>query len=182
MTRSALRSSICRAPDRIDYTIPYAYSPVYAYARNGRTEFDNKLDNLDWSKVSVSGLDGEGATTIARKKIANAKFVILPESSSVAEMLTSVADKKADMGFLTPTVFKEFDKTNPGVLKRVAADHPFYVFNVSFAVKPDEAGFKNMLDYMIRSMTENGTLQGLFRKYDPDGLLFMSSSSRQTHN
>jgi ABC-type amino acid transport substrate-binding protein len=101
------------------------------------------------------------------------KFVILPESSSVAEMLTSVADRKADLAFLTPTVFKSFDRNSPGVLKRVATDTPFYVFNVSFGIKPDEPAFKNLLDYMIRNMIENGTLADLYKKYDPDGLIYM---------
>jgi len=157
---------------RVDYTIPYTYVPVYAYTQAGRIDFDNKLDQLDWSQISVAGIDGEGSTTIARKKIPQAKFVILPQTSQIAEMLTSVIDKKADIGFVMPTVFKNFDKNSPNKLQKIVTDKPFYVFNVSFGVKPDEPAFKNMLDYMMRNMAANGYLQSLFDKYDPDGLLF----------
>ena len=157
---------------RVGYTIPYTYVPVYAYTQYGRTEFDNKFDTLDWSKITVAGLDGEGSTTIALKKLPQAKFNVLPQTSQIAEMLTSVADKKADMGFVMPTVFKNFDKANPGRLQKIQSDKPFYVFNVSFGVKTDEPAFKNMLDFVMRNLASDGTLQNLFDKYDPDGLLF----------
>jgi len=55
-------------------------------------------------------------------------------------------------------------------------DKPFYVFNVGFGVKPDEPAFKNMLDFMIRNMIENGTLAELFNKYDPDHALIKPQS------
>lgn len=157
---------------RVDYTIPYTYVPVYAYTQGGRTEFDNKLDALDWSKISVAGEDGEGGTTAARKKLPNAKFVLLPQNAQVADMLTSVADKKADMAFVMPTVFKNFDRNNPGRLAKVAADKPFYVFTVTFGVRADEPALKNMLDFMMRNLTAEGYVDDLLKKYDPDGLLF----------
>jgi cyclohexadienyl dehydratase len=157
---------------RIDYTIPYTYVPVYAFTQAGRTEFDNKLDQLDWSKISVAGLDGEGGTTAARKKVPDAKFVILPQNMQIADMLTSVVNKKADMAFVMPTVFRNFDKTNPGVLVKIPSDKPFYVFTVTFGVKANEPAMKNMLDFMMRNLAAEGFLDDLFRKYDPDGLLF----------
>jgi len=98
---------------RIDYTTPYAYAPVFAYTQQGRSEFDNKLDTLDWSKITLTGMDGEGATTIARKKMPEAHFVILPPSSPVSEMLTGIVDKKADIALVQPDVFKNFSKYNP---------------------------------------------------------------------
>jgi len=164
---------------RIDYTVPYTYVPVYAFTQTGRTEFDNKLDQLDWSQIAVAGLDGEGATTIARKKIPQAKFVMLSQNDQIANMLTSVVDKKADIAFVMPTVFKEFDATNPNKLQRIASDQPFYVFNVAFGLKPNEPAFKNTLDYMMRNLSANGYLQSLFQKYDPDKLLFRPTSPYQ---
>jgi ABC-type amino acid transport substrate-binding protein len=169
----AVCSSVFNMPraGTTDYTTPYAYVPVYAYARQERTEFDNRLDRLDWSHVTIAGLDGEGTTAVALKKLPQAKFRVLPQSAQIADMLASVAYRKADLGFAIPTVFRSFDKTNPGLLRQVAADRPFYVFAVSFALKPDEAAFKNALDYMIRAMTVSGELGDLYGKYDPDGLL-----------
>ena len=156
----------------IDYTVPYSFVPVYAFTQAGRTEFDNKLDRLDWSKVSVAGIEDEESTTVARKKIPEAKFIILPSISQIAGMLMTVVDKKADIGFVMPSVFKSFDTNNPNKLQKIVTDKPFYVFNVSFGIKPDEPAFKNMLDFMMRNLSTNGYLQDLFQKYDADNLLF----------
>jgi ABC-type amino acid transport substrate-binding protein len=156
----------------MDYTSAYAFVPVFAYTQAGRAEFDHQLDKLDWSNVTIAGLDGEGATTVARKKLPQARFDILPQLSQIAVMLTSVADRKSDIAFVMPTVFKDFDKANPGKLRQIASDKPFHVFAVSFALKPDEPAFKNMLDFVIKSYAASGELDDLFHKYDADGLLF----------
>jgi polar amino acid transport system substrate-binding protein len=165
---------------RIDYTIPYTYVPVYGYTQDGRTDFDNKLEHQDWATVTVAGLDGEGSTTVARMKVPEAKFAILPQSAQIADMLTSVADKKADIGFVMPTVFKNFDTNNPHRLHKIIADKPFYVFSVGFGVKPDEPAFKNMLDFVMRDLAADGTLQSLFDKYDLNHLLFRPQSVYKT--
>ncbi|MFY9287600.1 MAG: transporter substrate-binding domain-containing protein [Alphaproteobacteria bacterium] len=157
---------------RIDYTIPYAYVPVFAYTQKGRQDFDGKLDQLDWSKIYLAAIDGEGPTIAAQKRMPDAKFVVLPPASQLAELLTTVVDKKADMAFVIPSIFKQFDHYNPGKLQKVATDKPFYVFNVGFGLKPEEAGLKNVFDFIIRNMMTNGQLEALFKKYDPDGLLF----------
>jgi len=156
---------------RIDYTVPYAYVPVFAYTQAGRSEFDNKLDQIDWSQVTIGGRDGEGATTTAQKRTPQAKFVVLPQTASIPDMLEMVVTKKADMTFVTPAVYSDFAKTNPNALQKIAG-RPFHVFNVSFGLKPDEAGFKNILDLQMRNMASDGYLDELFRKYDPTGLLF----------
>lgn len=156
---------------RIDYTIPYAYVPVFAYTKKGRSDFDGKLNQLDWSKVRLAAIDGEGPTIAARRKMPDAQFVTLPPASQLSELLNTVVDNKADMAFVIPTIFKQFDANNPGKLQKIVTDQPFYLFNVGFGLKPDEAGMKNMLDFVIRNMMTNGQLDALYKKYDPEGLL-----------
>ena len=162
---------------RLDYTVPYSYVPFYAFTQSGRMEFDGKLGSLDWSKLNVAGLDGEGATTVARKNLPNANFIILPANSQIAELLVNVADKKADIAFVMPSVYKNFEAQNPGRIQMVASDKPFHVFNVVFGVKANEPAFKNMLDFMMRNLASSGYLQDLYNKYDPSGLLFRPAAS-----
>lgn len=157
---------------RIDYTIPYAFVPVFAYTKAGRSEFDGKLDQLDWSKVRLAAIDGEGPTIMARQKMPTANFVTLPPASQLSELLNTVVTNKADMAFVIPTIFKSFDANNPGQLQKIETNKPFYMFNVGFGVKPNEAGFKNILDFLIRNKIANGELAELYKKYDPEGLLF----------
>lgn len=153
-----------------DYTIPYIYVPVYGYSRSDVDSYDNRLDSLDWSTVAVAGIDGEGATTVVKKMHPDVKISALPPASQIAEMLNMVVGKKADMAFVLPTVYKDFNGSNPGLLKRIASAKPLYVFSVGFAVKPEEPGFKNMLDIVIRQMIVSGEMDTLIGKYDTDGL------------
>lgn len=153
-----------------DYTVPYIYVPVYGYSRSGVTAYDNTLETMDWSAVSVAGIDGEGATTVVKKLHPEAKIATLPPASQIAEMLNMVVGKKADMAFVLPTVYKDFERNNPGVLRRIESKDPLYVFSVGFAVKPEEPGFKDMLDIVVRQMIVSGELDRLIAKYDPDGM------------
>jgi ABC-type amino acid transport substrate-binding protein len=175
----AICASVFNLPRKgqIDYTAPYAFVPLYAYTLKGRTEFDNALDTLDWSKVTIAGVDGEGSTTIAQKKLPNAKFNNLPQLTNIGELLNSVVTQKADLVFVTPTVFKNFNTTNPDLLQKVAAEQPFHIFSVSFAIKPNESAFKNTLDIIIRNLSVSGELVALFKKHDPEGLLFQPAMS-----
>lgn len=175
----AVCSSIFSLPraGRLDYTVPYSYVPFYAFTQSGRTEFDGKLGSLDWSKLQIAGLDGEGATVVARKKLPHANFVILPQSSQIAELLVNVADKKADIAFVMPSVFRNFEAENPGRIQMIKSDKPFHVFNVVFGMKANEPAFKDMLDFMMRNLASSGYLQDLYSKYDPDGLLFRPAAA-----
>jgi polar amino acid transport system substrate-binding protein len=152
---------------KVDYTTPFALVPVYGYVRSGDARFDGDLMTHDWSSTKVAALDGEGATTAAMKLLPKAQFVRLPQSSQIAEMLQSVAQGKADIAFVMPSVFAEFAKTNPNVLQQVQSTAPLYTFGVGMALKPEEPGLKNMLDNTIRQLVTSGELNRIIDTYDP---------------
>lgn len=163
---------------RVDYTIPYIYVPVKAY-----TQVDSKVpafEKIDWPQTKIAGLDGEGATTIARERLATAQFFIMPELSSVSDMLTAVATKKADIAFVMPTVFAVYERHSPRTLKAVEAARAFHVFAAAFGVKPDETALKNMIDIVIRSLQASGELDDLIDQYDPDHLLYRPDHGYRT--
>jgi ABC-type amino acid transport substrate-binding protein len=165
----AICSSVFTLPrgGQIDYTTPYTVVPVYGYVRPDDVRFDQDLMSIDWTTKKIAGIDGEGATTIATKLLPDAQFMRLPQSSQIAEMLLSVAQKKADIGFTMPSVYAEFNKNNPDVLKEAQTTAPLYKFAVAFAVKPNESAWKNTLDYMLRQYIVSGELNRLIDKYDP---------------
>lgn len=166
----AICSSVFILPrgGQIDYTTPYTIVPVYGYVRPDDVRFDQELMSVDWTTMRIAGIDGEGATTIATKLLPNVQFMRLPQSSQIAEMLLSVVQKKADIGFTMPSVYAEFNKNNPDVLKQAQTPTPLYKFAVAFAVKPNEAAWKNTLDYMLRQYTVSGELARLMDKYDTE--------------
>jgi ABC-type amino acid transport substrate-binding protein len=163
----AICASVFNIPrgGRTDYTTPYIYVPTYGYVRPVETRFDTTLDAVNNKDVTVAILDGEGSSTIASRFYPLAKHYSLPQASEISQMLLAVADKKADIGFALPSVFEQFNKSNPNKL-RPASTKPLYVFSVSFAVRPGEQELKNMLDIMLKQMIVSGEVDRIVDKYE----------------
>jgi len=155
----------------IDYTTQYIYVPVYAYTQTTRSNNLPDITKIDWQHTNVIGMDGEGATTIARQRLPQAKFTILPDLSSIPEILTSLASNKGDVAFVMPTVFANYDKNNPGKLQKIPGN-AFHVFPVSFAIKTNEPALKDTFDIIIRNLLTSGELDEIINRYDPDKLLY----------
>jgi polar amino acid transport system substrate-binding protein len=171
----AICASVFNIPraGKIDYTTPYIYMPSLAYVRPDEKRFDNNLSAINKKDVTVAILDGEGSSTIANRLYPDAKKYDLPQSDQIAQMLLAVADKKADVGFVMPTVFADFNKTNPGKLKQVNTKDPFYVFSLSFAIRPNEPQLKDMLDIMINQLIVSGEMDRIIDKYETKPKTFL---------
>ncbi len=153
---------------RVDYTMPYAYVPVYGYVNAKDDRFDRPFSEIDWSKVTIGGLDGEGATLAAQKILSKAKFDILPQSLQIADMLGAVVSHKTDVGFVQPTVFQTFDAYNKGVLQKAFLGAPLYNYAVVFAVSPEEQGLKSLLNNEILRLKTSGELARIMDVYDAE--------------
>lgn len=158
---------------KTDYTTPYIYVPTYGYVRPDEKRFDKTLEAVNKTGVTISILDGEGSSAIASRLYPQAKQYSLPQTAEISQMLLAVADKKADIGFVLPSVFEQFDKANPGKLRQVASKSPLYVFSVSFAIRPGEQEFKNMLDIMIKQMVVSGEMDRIIDKYETKPGMFL---------
>jgi hypothetical protein len=73
----------------MDYTNAYTYVSMYGYVRPDNTAFDKPFDDVDWSQVSISGLDGgkiieSGPPAILKKPKSKRlkQFVSVVESAS----------------------------------------------------------------------------------------------------
>ncbi len=153
-----------------DHTIPYAYVPIRGYASVDDTRFDKPMSEIDWANITISGIDSEGATTAAQKLLPQAKMQMLPQLASVSEILVSVAANKADIGFVLPSVFANFNKTNPNKLKPIATDKALYTYAVAFSIANEQYALKSLINNALTQLIVSGELEAMFRKYDPDGL------------
>lgn len=154
---------------QVDYTDPYLFVSVNGYVKPENTNFDKPFDQVDWSKVTIAGLDGEGATTAARKLLPEAKMNILPDLSSISAMLLNVADGKSDIGFVLPSVFENFNENNPGKLREAKLGKPLYTYPVGFGVAPGETEFKALINQVILALNTSGELDAVIEEYDPKG-------------
>lgn len=154
---------------RIDYARPFSFARVYGYTKPGDKRFSGDIESVDWKQMTISGLDNEGATIAARKLLPEAKFDILPQLSQISQMLMEVSSSKADIAFVMPSVFDEFDQANPGKLVRSDLNGPLYVYATAFAVPAGALQFKAMIDNTLTQMEVSGELGRLRTKYDPKG-------------
>lgn len=152
---------------QMNYTTPYAYVSMLGYVAPDNTAFDKSFSEVDWNKVTIAGLDGEGATTAAQKILPEAKMNILPQLSSISEMLMLVASNKADIGFVLPSVFENFNKNNPNKLRKANLDKPLYSYAVGFGVALNQPAFKTMINNALLQLNTSGELDTLFDKHDP---------------
>ncbi|MGE3770049.1 MAG: substrate-binding periplasmic protein [Bdellovibrionales bacterium] len=167
----AVCSSVFMSPrgGKMDYTTPYAFAPVYAVVRADDTRFDKPWDQIDWANTRIAIIDGAAVTEHAQKRFPSAQYTTLPGMSQITDMLLSVGQNKADIGFVMRSVFADYNKANPGQLKIADTGSPLYTTAIAFGLRPEEPGFKNMLDMMLEQKMASGELNRLFDKYDPEG-------------
>lgn len=120
--------------------------------------------------ATIAILDGEGATNAVARRIPEAQSYALPQSSSVAEMLLAVTNNKADIAFVLPSVFVEFEARNPGALHQAEMGEALSTWTLTFGLSVGQHDFKAMIGNQIRQMVANGRIKEIFAEHDPDGL------------
>jgi polar amino acid transport system substrate-binding protein len=168
----AICASLINMPrgGRIDYTIPFVFIPTFGYVRADETRFTS-LKQLNNPAYTIAGQEGAAVTAVAKDKYPDAKSHVLT-NADLADMLVSVVTKKADVAFMIPSFYDEFNKNSPGKLKPLDDKDPLQVFSFSFGLKPEEEGFKSILNGTLHRMIVSGELDELFKQFDPGhGLL-----------
>ena len=155
---------------QMDYSQAYAHVPIQGYVREGDARFDRGFSDIKWNNIKISGLDGEGATTAVQKILPQTQLDILPQLSNISEMLLTVETGKTDIGFVLPTVYSDYNKSNPNRLRPAKLNKPLYTYAVSFGLARGQFEFKNMIDNIITQLHVSGELEALLDKHDPSKL------------
>ena len=153
----------------VDYADAFVFIPAYGYVRSNESRISN-LTQLNDPTFIIAGQEGAAVTTVARQKFPKAQFHIIP-SAELSEMFASILANKADVAFMIPSFYQEFDKKNPGTLKPLDPNTPLQIFTFGFGVKPEEYGLKAMINNSLHRMTVSGELAAIYAKHDPSGSL-----------
>ena len=105
---------------------------------------------------------------IASRKFPQAQALQLPQATDVAQMLMNVADGKADIAFLEPTLANEYIKNNPGKVKNISTDKPVVIYGNVMMIKKGEFTFKTMMDSALTELLDSGYVEELINKYEKD--------------
>lgn len=139
-------------------------SVFYAYVRKGDTRFNNDLSTLNSRDYTISTLDGEMSTFVAKEDFPLAKTISLPQLSSSAEQFLNVVQGKADITFSEPSAMEDFLKSQPNTLERVKAD-AVRSFGNSFAFNKKDTELVKKWDKAIQELLDDGTIRNLLEKY-----------------
>jgi ABC-type amino acid transport substrate-binding protein len=139
------------------------YAGIYPYVRQDETRIES-VDDIDRADITISTMEGEGASTLARQLYKKAKFFELPQTASYADLYLNVATKKADLVLSDVESVRTFLKNNPGTLKR-ATKQPIGTFPFSFVVQKGQERFANSLTQAQHIMLSTGELERIYKNY-----------------
>jgi len=146
----------------------FSISPIdsvaYAYVRKGDTRFTKDLSILNSENYTISVLDGEITTNIAKEDFPKAKTLALPQLSSIAEVYLNVLQNKADITFTEPAGMQDFLKAHPNSLERVN-DKPLRSYGNSFAFKLGNTELVDKWNKAARELMDGGEVKAILEKY-----------------
>ena len=151
-----------------EFVQPIYYSAINAYVKANDNRFDGDINTANNKIYKIATVDGETSQLIASRQFPNAQTLQLPQSTDVSQMLLNVADGKADMAFLEPTIANQYMKNNPGKVKNVSIVKPVVVYGNIMMVKKGEFEFKTMIDNATTELLNNGYVDGLINNYEKE--------------
>lgn len=161
---------------RVAYlTDPAIYSPVYMYVKAGDDRFGIDPDILNSESYTISTLDGEMSTFIAKDSFPKAKTLELTQSSSAAEVLLNIVYGKADVAFMEPVFANNFLETNPGSIQRVS-DKTLRLFPNTYVLPQGEDELLHMWNIAQTELINEGKVETLLDKYGMRGQVLTEQS------
>lgn len=167
----------------IDFVRPILYQPIYMYARSGDVRFDHNLSAINNPSVTLTAIEGSMVGRVAVVDFPNAKAIMLPELTSLAETFMNVASGKADVTVSNSATAEEYMANNRGKLRRVPSK-PLHLAWNSIAIPGGQYRFHQMLNVATEELIANGQIETIIAKYEkfPDTLLQAALPYRKSVN
>jgi polar amino acid transport system substrate-binding protein len=153
------------------YTMPFAYSMARAVVRPDDHRFDQNLDRINQPDVRIVTYDGGLAAAITQRDFPKAKNQQAPNMVDYSQLFEDVATNKGDVLFAESAAVIAYQKSNPGRV-RMLSGPPIRVLQNTLGFSQDER-LKSMLDTVVIELVENGQMDKILDKYDPEQRLLM---------
>ncbi len=150
----------------LDYVDPVFYLALVPFAREGDLRFDNNVANINAPNVTISTIDGEMSSIIARQDFPKAKTIELPQAADSSQMLMNVASGKADIVIAALTSGLEYQKKNTGKLRRVPLPRPIRLFPNTLSLNLGEDSLRQMLNTATQELHNSGMIDAILNKYE----------------
>ncbi len=153
------------------YTVPFQYSKVGVIVRSDDHRFDKNLDTINQPNIRIVSSDGELASAIAKRDYPRAHLQEAPNMTDFTQRLEDIAANKADVTFIDDAITAKYLKSNTYKVRRLDTP-PIRIFQNTLAFSQDEK-LKSLLDSVVMELIDNGVMDKIIDKYDPDRKMFM---------
>lgn len=159
----------------MSFSEPLYKNMVHPCVRADSTAYDASADALNAPDKTLGAYDGDVSLQLAKNVFPKAKIMTFPSTTSWAEVLQSIVQKKIDAVATCDSVATDQfnasyrDKKAPleGLVK-LAGQEPITLVKVALALPLGDTRLKDMIDTAIYDMRADGTLEKIMRKYaDP---------------
>lgn len=141
------------------FTMPYYFTPVYGYVRADDTRFDGALEKVNDPNIKIVSIDGDISAAEARLDFPKAGLFTLPQMADAQEQFTAVVTHKADVFFSDDGNFNNFNRTNPGQMRKIENTAPLRIYGEFIAVKQGETHLRDMLNVAITQVINSGKVE-----------------------
>lgn len=146
------------------FSKPVLYVPLYAYARADDTRFDNNLDAVNKADITLSTMEAEYTSILARTAFPQAKQLEITGIQGSSTLFLNVANKKADVVFQDPASFHDYDAKNPDVLRKIEGGL-IGAFVMAIPVRLDDARMIRLLNAGITDLESRMVTKQLAQKH-----------------
>jgi len=150
----------------IDFTNPIYYTAHYAYVRADDTRFDNTLDAINSSSVTIVAIDGEMGALIAESDFPQARKLGLPQLADSSQAFLNIVTRKADVFITDLSTAAEYEVENPGTIRQVISPAPIRIFRNTIAIAQKQDQFRRMLDTATEELLSSGKIEKIIEKYE----------------
>ncbi len=157
---------------RLTYTMPFLYSQMNPYVRSDDTRFGGDYSKINEASVRIISADGQMSSSVARTEFPEAQLIELPNMTPLSQQIEDVVAGKADVFMSESAAAEDYMSKNPGKVRKVSTDRPLRVYQNTFAMKMGENDLKTMLDSALIDVIENGEMDKILSKYDPENKIF----------
>jgi len=155
----------------VNFVMPAYYVPLYPFARMNDDRFGKDISVINNPKYTMAVLEGGATSVIQEQVFPKVKPYSLPQLTSPAELFSSLAQGKADAVIYDLFTYGDFNKHNPGKVKRIS-DQAIKVFPIAIGINPGEDRLQQMLSNATLEMHLSGQMEQIIKSHEdyPDGI------------
>lgn len=153
----------------VAFTTPMYYAGLYPMVRADDERFkSNDFELLNNENITFATPDGDSQASLIRSHFPKAKINSMADGTNISAFAMEVVTKKADAFLTERNGMVEFNKNNPVKLRLMGEGKPVKLQSSNLAVESSEVRLKNFLDNAIADLLNDGTIDRLLKKWEPE--------------